>query len=127
MNAANDWKQTSVDVLFVAAEAIVWFVMARVIATGLEHAYLSQLQERIRLATSAVDVSDATRAADALVIVQRATALEHGPSLLIVLLTAFGAFALMRALTAAKFEGVLGAVVLLASSVVALKIGRAHV
>ncbi len=122
MNTANDWKQSSVDFLYIAAEAVVWYIMSHVIATALEHAYLSQLEDRIRLATSAIDASEATRAGEALAVVQRATATEHGPGLLVVLATAFGGFYLMRLLTRAKFEGVLGAVVLLASSVIALNV-----
>ena len=122
MNTTSDWKQTSVDVLFIAAEAVVWYILAHVIATALEHAYLSQLQDRIQITTAAIDVPDATRALEALNIVQRATAQEHGPSFFVVLATAFGGFTLMRGLMRAKFEGVLGAIVLLAASVIALNV-----
>ncbi|MGE3855689.1 MAG: DUF4129 domain-containing protein [Dehalococcoidia bacterium] len=122
MNPANDWKQSSVDALFIAAEAVVWYILAHIAATALEQTYLSQLAERVRLATSAADPADASRAGEALAIIERAATQEHGPSLLVVLAAAFGGFALMRGLMRLKFDGVLGAVVLLAASVLALNV-----
>jgi hypothetical protein len=122
MNTTQDWKQSSVDLLFIAAEALVWYIASHVIATALEHAYLSQLEDRIRIATSAIDAADATRAGEALDVVQRAVATEHGPGLLVILATAYGAFFLMRGLMRAKFEGVFGGVVLIAASVLVLNV-----
>lgn len=122
MNARTDWKQTSVDALFLAAEAVAWYIMLHVGATGLEQAYLSQLEDRIRLATTAADITDTSRAADALNLISRVTLVEHGPSILVVLATAFGGFYVMRVLLRARFEGVLGAVVLIASSILALNV-----
>ena len=119
-STASDWKQTSVDGFFIAAEAVAWYIIAHVGATGLEQAFLSQLGDRVRIASNATDLATASRASDALVLIERATVVEHGPALLVVLATAFGGFTLMRVLLRARFEGVLGAIVLLASSVLAL-------
>ena len=122
MNLVGDWKQTSVDALFIAAEAVVWYIIAHVMATGLEQAYLSQFGESVRLATSAADVANAGRAADALNLIQRASLTEQGPGFLVVMATAFGGFYLMRGLLRARFEGVFGAIVLIASSILALNV-----
>lgn len=121
-SAAQDWKQASVDGFFIAAEAVAWYIMVHVGATGLEHAFLSQLGDRVRVASNATDLATASRASEALALIERAAIVEHGPGLLVVMATAFGGFALMRALLRARFEGILGAIVLLASSVLALNV-----
>lgn len=122
MNTTNDWKQGSLDVLFVAAEALVWYIVSHVMATALEQTQLTQLTERVSLATATAEGANAALAADALAIIERAGTQEHGPSLFVVLAAAFGGFLLMRALMRLKFEGVLGAIVLLAASVLALNV-----
>ena len=123
MNAERDWKQGVVDALFVAAEAIAWYVMFRVAATAVEQALLTQMADRLQLAVGAAELADgAGRATEALRVIQRAAQLEHGPSILVVLITAFGGFALMRLLQRWKIEGALGAIVVIATSVLALNV-----
>ncbi|MFA7249934.1 MAG: DUF4129 domain-containing protein [Dehalococcoidia bacterium] len=119
---ATDWKQASVDVLFVTAEAIAWYIILRVGATAFEQATLTQIDERIRRSATATDLAAGTPAAAALDLLQRAMHVEHGPGLWIVLATALGGFFLMRGLVRARFEGALGAVVLIAASVLALNV-----
>ena len=89
-NPATDWKQTSVDAFFIAAEAVAWYIMVHVGATGLEQAFLSQLGDRVRIASNATDLATASRASEAMVLIERATVVEHGPALLLVMATAFG-------------------------------------
>ena len=119
MNSRVDGRQTAVDVIFVVAEAIAWYIILRVGATAMEQSYLAQVDDRVRTVAGATDVA-AGRAADVLSMIRAAMAVEHGPSLLIVLAAAFGGFYLMRTLVLAGFDGALGAVILVASSVLAL-------
>jgi len=122
MNATRDWKQDTVDALFVAAEAVAWYIVLRVAATAAEQALLTQMADRLRLALGAAEITDSGRAAEAVRAIERAVLTEHGPGILVVLAAAFGAFALMRALMHWKIEGALGAVVLIAGSVLALNV-----
>ena len=109
----TDGRQSIVDALFIATEAIVWYVMLHVLTTAMQQSYLSQVEGRLGSPRGGADI---------LSIVHTASNAEYGPSLLIVLATAFGGFALMRGLTYAGLDGALGAIVLLAASVVVLNV-----
>ena len=122
MSGAIDWKQRVVDALFLAAESVAWYIVVRVGATALQQTDLNQLGYRVRLAEGAAEQSDGGRVADALNVIERALLVEHGPGLLLVLATAFGGFYLMRALVSARLDGVLGAAVLVAGSILALNV-----
>lgn len=122
MSGQSDWKQRVVDALFLAAESVAWYIIVRVGATALEQVDLLQLEHRVRLATNAAERADAGRAAEALLVIERALSVEHGPGLLVVLAMAFGGFYLMRVLVSARLDGVLGAAVLVAGSVLALNL-----
>lgn len=122
MNARVDSRQTVVDVLFIVAESIVWYIMLRVGATAMEQSYLTQIEDRVRQVSSTTDLANSSRVTEVLGLIEGAFHAEYGPGLLIVLATAFGGFYLMRGLLAAGFDGVLGAVVLLAASVIGLNV-----
>ena len=109
----TDGRQSIVDALFIATEAIVWYVMLHVLTTAMQQSYLSQVEGRLGSTRGGADIVS---------IVHTASNAEYGPSLLIVLATAFGGFALMRGLTYAGLDGALGAIVLLAASVVVLNV-----
>ena len=122
MSDRIDSRQTAVDVFFITAEAIAWYIMLRVGATAMEQSYLTQVEDRVRQISSATELANSSRATEVLTLIQGAFRTEYGPSLLIVLATAFGAFYLMRGLLVAGFDGVVGAVVLLAASVIGLNV-----
>lgn len=122
MNRAVAWRQNAMDVLFVATEAVAWFLALRVFASMLEQAFFSDLEQRLDSAIRAGQVANPARADAVLTMVRTAATEPHGPNLLLVLLVAFGAFYFIRQLDRWRLTGALGAIVLLMGSVVALNI-----
>ena len=122
MNRAWAWRQNTMDGLFVATEAVAWFLALRVFATMLEQTFYADLEERLEAAIRAGQVVDPTRGEAVNSMVRAAAAEPHGPSLLVVFLVAFAAFYFIRMLDRWRLTGALGAIVLLMGSVVALNI-----
>ena len=116
------WRQRVLDALFVATEAVAWYLMLHVVATGLEQSFLKVIGERLSLSMSSLLPAEISRARDMLVEMERAATQEHGPPFLAVMAIAFGGFALMRVLMRYRFDGALGAVALIAGSVLGLNV-----
>ncbi len=114
-------RQALLDGVFVAAEAVVWFMVIRVLATSAERSFRAELEQRIVVAEIAREI-DASAAARALDVLRGAMDAPAGPPLLLVILAAGMAFAGMRVLHRSGLDAGVGAVVLLAGSVVALNI-----
>lgn len=115
------WRQPFLDALFVATEAIVWFMGFRIFAMLAERAHLQDLERRLSLGVGEGQVGrDAVQ--EALVVVREASGAPAGPGLLLILVVAGTAFAVMRVVTRAKMEPATAAVVLLAGSVAALNL-----
>src|SRR5207248_2852432 len=91
-------------------------------ATAMEQAFLGDLSVRLQGAISTRQVVDPGRAAQAVDVIHRASSIEHGPPLWVVLLAALAAFWLMRFLVRYRFDGVLGALMLLGGSVIGLNL-----
>ena len=117
-----EWRQRVLDGLFVATEAVAWYLLLHVAATGLEQSYLTVIAERLTLAMSSLLPPDIPRARDVLVAMERAATQEHGPPFLAVMATAFGGFLVMRLLMRYRVDGTLGAIALIAGSVLALNV-----
>lgn len=115
------WRQALLDALFVATEAIVWFMGFRVFAMLSERAHLQELERRLVLGVAEGQVHpDAVR--EALTVVRAASGAPAGPGLLLILVVAGTAFVTMRAITRAKMEPATAAVALLVGSVAALNL-----
>ncbi len=121
MNVA-EWRQRAVDVLFVVTEAIAWYIMLHVVATGLEQSFLAVVRDRLALALSSMEPQDARRARDVISQLDVAALAEHGPAFLAVVATAAGGFMLMRVLLRYKFDGPLGAIALITASALGLNL-----
>ena len=66
------WRQRVLDGLFVATEAVAWYLVLHVAATGLEQSYLTVIAERLTMAMSTLLPPDIPRARDVLVAMERA-------------------------------------------------------
>ncbi|MPZ99606.1 MAG: DUF4129 domain-containing protein [Dehalococcoidia bacterium] len=110
-------QQTALDFLFVVTEVIPWFAAVRLAATATERSFLRDVADRLQGEVATVD------ARQTLLDVREASeSVVSGPSLLLVLVAALGAFALMRWMQRARLGGALGAVTLLLASIVALNV-----
>jgi len=107
---------------FIVTEAIAWFVVIAVLATSVERSFLSEIEQRIRISITTREVADATHAAVVADQVAAATAASAGPSVFLVLLAAFGGFALMRMVQRVDFGPALGSVILLAGTLVGVNV-----
>lgn len=114
-------SQSLLQVLFVGTEALAWFIVLRVFGTLFEAEHLRTLASEIEFGLRSgrwVDVNSATEAA---AIARGAVdAASGGAGLVAVLLTAGGAFFLMRLLSGAGLPVALAAIVGLLASFIAL-------
>ena len=93
------WRGPLAVFFFLAAEALLWFIVLRSFATALEREALREAARAIRLGISDGDFLQPDRARDAQVLAERAAeSAIGGPPLLVLIAVAIGAFALMRLL-----------------------------
>ncbi len=117
------WQRRATDGLYVLVEAIAWAMVLRVLATSFEREFLRNLGRDVRFLASS-DEFESSEAA-ALVAAQIAQAVESttaGPSVLLVVLAAFGGFYVTRALVQNRITGSLGALIALIASVFGLNL-----
>lgn len=115
------WRQALLDGIFVATEAIVWFMGLRIVATGAERAYLSDLERRLQTGVSEGAV-DSVAAESALSVVRAGMDASAGPSVLLVIGVALAAFLLMRGIMRSGVEPAVAAGVLLFGSIAGLNV-----
>ena len=93
------WRGPLAAFFFLAAEALLWFVVLRSFATTLERNALRDAAREIALGIANGDFLQPDRARDALLIAERAgESAVGGPSLLLIVAVAVGAYTLMRVL-----------------------------
>jgi hypothetical protein len=109
-------------VLFVATEVVVWFMALRVVVSISEGSFWSDVAEDLERALNAGALSDPQRAQALLSLVRDAAEVSAGPSFLVVLGAALGAFALERGIARLGMDGPVAAVALLLGSVLALNV-----
>ena len=113
------WLHSATEGLFVATEAMVWFIVIRVLASTLDHASLVEMRERVELGLGGpVDDPRVIVAVGALR--DAVGGVTSGPALPIVIVTAFAAFFLMRTMQQLRISGAAAAVAGLLASVVLL-------
>lgn len=103
--------------VFLLTEGLAWFIVLRALGTAAQRARLSDLEQGVRLLADEADLSQRT-ALQALS--AAADDGSGGPSLVAVLVAAFGAFLLMRWIVQSGLPNTLAAVLGLAVSVIAL-------
>ena len=100
---AMSWRGPLAAFFFLAAEALLWFVVLRSFATGLERDAFREVAEEILFGLASGDFLQPDRAQDARLIAEQAgESAIGGPSLLLIVLIAIGAYALMRTLANSK-------------------------
>ncbi|MGE3961077.1 MAG: DUF4129 domain-containing protein [Dehalococcoidia bacterium] len=83
--------------IYIAAEAIAWFLVIAVVASLIERSFLEALAQRLQLDLGVGEVADPTAAEAVLAQLEAATAsIRSGPPLLVVFAAAAGGFLLMR-------------------------------
>ena len=115
------YRRTILEAIYIAAEAIAWFIVLAVLATMVERSFYSSLAERIQLGLGVGDFGD-TGAAE-VVLEQLRVAADHaeaGPSVLVVLAAAAGGFALMRLVPRLDPGPGISSAVLVAATIVAI-------
>ena len=111
---------------FVATEAVAWFLVLRVFATTVERGAFAELADSIEAGLRLGAFTDQLAAANALEVARSASESVHaGPSLVIVMITALGAYWLARGITEARL-GSAGTLVGVIVSVLALN-GLLHI
>ncbi|PKN81235.1 MAG: hypothetical protein CVU47_07595, partial [Chloroflexi bacterium HGW-Chloroflexi-9] len=120
-DAVIRWRQALLDGIFVATEAIVWFMGLRIVATGAERAYLSDLERRLQGGV-AEGVVDRVAVESALSVVRAGMDVSAGPSVLLVIGVALAAFLLMRGIMRSGLEPAAAAAVLLLGSIAGLNV-----
>jgi hypothetical protein len=115
-------RQHAVDVLTVAAEIVVWFMVLRVVATISEGTFWADVARNLENAARTGNVANPQAALALVPAVQAAADGAAGPSLLVMLMAGFGAFVFARALSRSNLDGALGALVLLFGSILALNV-----
>jgi hypothetical protein len=117
------WQRSSLDFLFVAVEAIPWYLAITLVATIGERGFLRQLAREIEFAAGTDQLVDPDRAvAVAAQLRQAAESATSGAPFWIVLLAAFGGFWLIRALLSLRLGGGVGAIALVLASVLGLNV-----
>lgn len=97
------WRAPLAAFFFLAAEALLWFVVLRSFATALERNALREVARDIWFGLGGGDFLEPDRARAALAVAERAgESAVGGPPLLLIVLVAAGAYALMRALARSK-------------------------
>ena len=117
------YRRTILEAIYIAAEAIAWFIVLAVLATMVERSFYSSLAERIQLGLGVGDFGD-TGAAE-VVLEQLRVAADHaeaGPSVLVVLAAAAGGFALMRLVPRLDLGPGISSAVLVAATIVAINV-----
>jgi hypothetical protein len=117
------WHREAAVAALVVMEATAWFIALRAFATGVERGAFRTLADEVERDLSAQLERDPERARDALAVATRlGEQAIGGPSWLLVLVTALGAFVLVRAISRLRLPGVLAAGVGVAASLVALHV-----
>lgn len=117
------WQRRMTDGLYVLAESIAWAMVLRVLATSFEREFLRNLGRDVQFLARSDGFESPEAAAQ--IGVQIAQAVETtiaGPSLILVVLAAFGGFYVTRTLVQARITGSLGALVALIASVFGLNL-----
>lgn len=116
------WRGDLLDALYVGVESVTWFMLLRVFTTLGERAFLDSLAERVRMANSAAEIADRASIERALIAIEAARQVAHGPSWVLVAFAAAGGFLLVRGTTRLGLEGAAGALVLLFATVLGLNV-----
>jgi hypothetical protein len=118
------WRRPLATGLYVLAEALLWFVVLRTFATGVERNRFEELADAIALGIRGGDFLQPDRANDARALAEAAReAATGGAPLLVVLALAFGAFGLMRLLAATDLPASARAAAGVSVSIVAVTAG----
>ena len=97
------WRGPLAAFFFLAAEALLWFVVLRSFATALERNAFREVTGEILLGIAGGDFLQPDRARDAMLVAERAgESALGGPSLLLIVAVAIGAYVLMRVLARSK-------------------------
>ena len=118
------WRNPLSVGLYVGAEALLWFIVLRTIATSIERSRFQELADSIRLGVSSGDFLQPDRADDARALAEaaRETATGGAP-LLVVLALALAAFGLTRLLAGADLPASARAAAGLTVSIVVVSVG----
>ncbi len=117
------WQRRATDGLYVLVEAIAWAMLLRVLATSFEREFLRNLGRDVGFLASSDDFENPELAAQvAAQIAEAAESTVAGPSVLLVVLAAFGGFYVTRALVQSRITGSLGALIALIASVFGLNL-----
>ena len=115
------WRGPLAAFFFLAAEALLWFVVLRSFATALERNAFRDVSREILFGIADGDFLQPDRANDARLIAEQAgESAIGGPSLLLIVAIAVGAYALMRVLAMSKLPASSRAAAGLLVSIVAL-------
>jgi len=115
------YRRSALEVIYLATEGIAWFIVIAVIATLVERSFLEALAERLAIGVPG-GFSDPAGAEIVVTELRARAGAEGGPPLLVVLLGAAGGFALMRAVPRLDLGAGLGAVVLVAASILGVNV-----
>ena len=116
------WRTDLLDALYITVESVTWFMLIRVITTLAERAFLTSLADRVSAERNTNDLFDVATVDRALTAIDVAQQASHGPAWLLVALTAFGGFYLIRGMTRMGMDGAIGALILLFTTVLGLNV-----
>jgi len=112
------WQRWLLDVLYVGVESVPWFMAISIMATAAERMYLRDVAGVLQVQIALGEIENPVRGTALIIeLLRDSTDSLAGPGFLIVLLTGLGGFGLLRAVRAAKLNGMLGAMVVLVASV----------
>jgi hypothetical protein len=117
------WQRWLLDVLYVGVESVPWFMAISIMATAAERMYLRDVAGVLQVQIALGEIENPVRGTALIIeLLRDSTDSLAGPGFLIVLLTGLGGFGLLRAVRAAKLNGMLGAMVVLVASVLGLNV-----
>jgi len=108
--------------VFVTTEALAWFAVLAVLAGMTEQTFLDGLVDRLQAAVNSRQVADLGRAEVMVAELRAAQGQGAGPGWYIVIAAAFGGFLLMRLTRRLDMGGAIGAVVLVAATLLGVNL-----
>lgn len=116
------YRQALLSGVFIVTEALAWFAVIAVLAAMTERSFVDGLIDRLQMAASARQFTDPAAAELVLAQLREVQGQSAGPAWYIVVATALGGFALMRGVRRLDLGGPLGAIVLIAASLVGVNL-----